>query len=67
MNITALKYRGDFYEIAYDPVSGSILGVLLIPAPGHCGEPLDFHDLPPQLQFKITDSVKSPTQEDEDS
>jgi hypothetical protein len=48
-----LRFRGDYYEIAYDFDSGSITEVTLFPCDGRRGEPLDYFSLPPQLQNLI--------------
>ena len=57
LNLIHIRFRGDFYEIAYNTNTGDIVSVVLYPENGHRGEPISYYDLPNQLQHLIQNEL----------
>lgn len=57
LNLLHIRFRGDFYEIAYDNSNGYVVDVTLYPENGHRGERLSYFDLPNQLQHHIQNEL----------
>jgi hypothetical protein len=52
-----LLYRGDYYEVTYDPTTGDITELLLMPGDGRRGEPLDYYSQHEQLKHEIQNVI----------